>query len=130
LDLKGELVVVVGLRGQERMISGDAWRLLSKRQAGTQDRFEHLNDRHRRFSGAAKAGAAKRALVTLTTWVEGHFPLSNRNIALGCQCANSAYTDLVVLDLISADLIFRFSRFQPKLTENNWAIAWGGFLND
>jgi hypothetical protein len=47
---------VVGASGRERTIPGtrfhDAWRLLSnhqaKHQARAEDRFEHLNDRHRR----------------------------------------------------------------------------------
>jgi hypothetical protein len=43
---------VVGASGRERTIPGtrfhDAWRLLSTHQARAEDRFEHLNDRHRR----------------------------------------------------------------------------------
>jgi hypothetical protein len=45
---EGELFIV-SVNGQERTISGDAWRLLPEQQAGAQDRVYHPHH-HREVS--------------------------------------------------------------------------------
>jgi hypothetical protein len=50
--------------------------------------------------------------------------LQNRELALGCQCANLAYAYLIVGELISLDLI---SKFEPEFSKNNWRGLSGWF---